>query len=106
MGLEVELEGDQDDDRAVGEVIRTDPEAGDEVEPGDTVVVVVAVDQVEVPGVGGMNLDEATEAIDDAGLSVGQVHGPEDGSVLATWPLEGSEVEAGSTVDLVLRPGR
>ncbi len=106
MGLEVELEGDRDRDREVGEVIRTDPEAGDEVEPGDSVVVVVAVDQVEVPTVGGMSLDEATEAIEEAGLSVGAVRGPQDGSVLAAWPLEGTEVEAGSDVDLVLRPGR
>src|SRR5690606_13436251 len=42
MGLVVELEGDEDDDREPGEVIRTDPGEGEEVEPGDTVTVVFA----------------------------------------------------------------
>jgi serine/threonine-protein kinase len=106
LGLSVELEGDEPDggDFAVGEVMGTEPEAGDEVDPGDTVVVIVAVDQVHVPTVGGMTLDEATQAIEGEGLSVGRVRGPDDGRVFLTWPLEGSEVEAGSSVDLVMRP--
>jgi serine/threonine-protein kinase len=106
MGLEVESQGEQDDEREPGEVIRTEPGAGTEVEEGDTVVIVVAVDQVEVPEVEGDRLDEATEAIEEAGLTVGSVVGPEGGRVLTTWPFEGTEVETGSTVDLVLRPGR
>jgi beta-lactam-binding protein with PASTA domain len=106
MGLVVELEGEQDDDREPGEVIRTDPGEGEEVEPGDEVTVVFVVEEVDVPDVGGMRLDEATEAIEDAGLTVGDVHGPRDGRVLAAWPLEGSEVEGGTPVDLVMRPGR
>jgi eukaryotic-like serine/threonine-protein kinase len=106
LGLSVELEGADPDgeDFAVGEVMGTDPEAGDEVDPGDTVDVIVAVDQVHVPIVGGMTLDEATQAIEDEGLSVGRVRGPDDGRVFLTWPLEGSEVGAGSSVDLVMRP--
>jgi serine/threonine-protein kinase len=106
MGLEVESKDEQDDEREPGQVIRTEPGAGQELEPGDTVVVVVAVDQVEVPDVSGDKLDEATEAIEDAGLTVGTVVGPEDGRVWTTWPFAGDEVESGSTVDLVLRPGR
>jgi serine/threonine-protein kinase len=107
LGLSVEVEGadpDDDDGFAVGEVMGTDPEAGDEVDPGDTVDVIVAVDQVHVPTVGGMTLDEATEAIEGEGLSVGRVRGPDDGRVFLTWPLEGSEVGAGSSVDLMMRP--
>ena len=105
LGFEVELEGDESDDHQVGEVIRTDPEAGDEADIGDTVVIVVAVDQVDVPSVSGMTLDEATDALEDAGLSVGRVQGPEGGRVFATWPFESSEVESGSSVDLIMRPG-
>jgi beta-lactam-binding protein with PASTA domain/tRNA A-37 threonylcarbamoyl transferase component Bud32 len=106
IGLSVEVEGaDPDgDDFAVGEVMGTDPEAGDEVDPGDTVTVIVAVDQVHVPTVGGMTLDEATQAIEGEGLSVGRVRGPDGGRVFLTWPLEGSEVGAGSSVDLMMRP--
>jgi serine/threonine-protein kinase len=105
LGFEVELEGDESDDHDVGEVIRTDPEEGDDAELGDTVVVVVAVDQVEVPAVSGMTLDEATDAIEGAGLAVGRVQGPEGGRVFATWPFESSEVESGSSVDIIMRPG-
>jgi serine/threonine-protein kinase len=106
LGFEVELEGKESDgDREVGEVIRTDPRAGDDAELGDAVVVVVAVDQVDVPTVKGMTLDEATDAIEGAGLSVGRVQGPDDGRVFATWPFENSEVEAGSSVNLIMRPG-
>jgi beta-lactam-binding protein with PASTA domain/tRNA A-37 threonylcarbamoyl transferase component Bud32 len=106
MELEVESRDEQNDEREPGQVIRTEPAAGQEVEPGDTVLVVVAVDQVEVPDVSGDKLDQATEAIEDAGLTVGTVVGPEDGRVWTTWPFAGDEVESGSTVDLVLRPGR
>ncbi len=106
MGLVVELEGERDDDREPGEVIRTDPREGEEVEPGDEVTVVFVVEETEVPDVNGMRLDEATDALEDAGLTVGDVHGPQDGRVLTAWPLEGSDVEGGTPVDLVMRPGR
>ena len=106
MGLETEAQGEQNDDREPGEVIRTEPGTGMVVEEGETVVIVVAVDQVEVPEVEGKKLDRAIEAIEAAGLTVGSVVGPEGGRVLTSWPFEGTEVESGSTVDLVLRPGR
>jgi serine/threonine-protein kinase len=105
MDLEVESQSERDSDREPGEVIRTEPVAGTEVEPGDTVVVVVASDQVQVPDLNGEKLNDATELIEEAGLTVGTVVGPDDGRVWATWPFEGTEVETGSTVDLVLRPG-
>ncbi len=104
LGVVVELRGeDSGDDRADGEVIRTEPDAGDDVERGETVVVVVAVGQTQVPDVTGMELDEATEVLEDAGLSVGRVRGRDEGVVYLTWPFAGSEVEAGSSVDLVMR---
>ncbi len=105
-GLDVRIEDDSDDDTDPGAVIRTDPDAGDEVEPGDRVTVVVAVDQVEVPEVRGDSLEEATEALEEVGLTVGQVTGPGDGRVLGTWPLEGSEVSSGTPVQLLMRGRR
>jgi eukaryotic-like serine/threonine-protein kinase len=105
LGFDVVLKGKESDDHDVGTVIRTDPRRGRTVDRGETVEVIVAVDQVEVPNVNGMSLDDATEAFEDVGLSVGQVVGPNGGSVLATWPFEGQEVEIGSSVDLVMRPG-
>ncbi|HKY65733.1 MAG TPA: PASTA domain-containing protein, partial [Acidimicrobiales bacterium] len=103
MGLEVEVEDDRDRDVEPGHVIRTDPDDGDEVESGDTVTVVVAVEQVDIPTLRGRSLDEATDALEDVGLSVGDVMGPRDGVVLATWPLEGSEVSSGTPVSVVMR---
>ena len=105
-GLDVRVDTDTDDDVEAGAVIRTDPEAGDEVEPGDRVTVVVAENRVEVPELRGDSLEEAREALEDVGLTVGQVTGPGDGRVLGTWPLEGSEVSSGTPVALMMRPGR
>ena len=106
LGLVVELDSeDPEDGLDVGDVIRTEPDAGDEVERGETVVVVVAVGEVEVPSLSGLTLDEATDELEDEGLSVGSVTGPEDGRVFLTWPFDGSEVEGGSSVDLIMRSG-
>jgi beta-lactam-binding protein with PASTA domain len=58
-----------------------------------------------VPSVGGMSLDDATATVEGAGLTVGRVTGPGDGRVLASWPLETTEVDVGSSVDLIMRPG-
>ncbi|HEX6425811.1 MAG TPA: PASTA domain-containing protein [Acidimicrobiales bacterium] len=108
MGLVVEPEGERVRRREVGRVISTDPAAGEEVRAGDTVVVVVGVsesDSVTVPDVVGRDYDNAKEAIKDADLDVGDVHGAKDGVVLATWPLPGSQVDEDSKVDLIMRPG-
>ena len=108
MGLQVETQGERARRRDVGRVVSTDPEAGDEVRAGDTVTVVVGVgdsDRVTVPDVVGRNYDDAKDEIRDADLGVGDVHGPKDGVVLATWPLPGSEIDEDSRVDLIMRPG-
>jgi serine/threonine-protein kinase len=105
-GLEVEVDDDSDDDTDPGSVIRTDPEPGDEVEPGDRVTIVVAVDEVEVPRLRGDSLEEATEELEELGLTVGEVSGPQDGRVMGTWPLEGTQVTSGTPVGLLMRPGR
>ena len=108
MNLSVETQGERVRRRDEGRVISTDPGAGDEVRAGDTVVVVVGVsesDSVTVPDVVGLDLDDAEDALDDADLKVGDVHGSEDGVVWGTWPLPGSEVDEDGKVDLIMRPG-
>jgi serine/threonine-protein kinase len=104
MGLEVELEFRRRGDRDEGEVIRTDPREGEEVDPGSTVVVVVASGETRVPDVGGASFDQAKEALEDAGLHVGNVFGPRDSEVQETVPLIDARVEPGSAVDLVMVP--
>jgi eukaryotic-like serine/threonine-protein kinase len=101
LGLEVELDfrgGGRDE----GEVIRTEPDEGEEVEQGSTVVVVVAGGQVTVPDVGGATLEDARATLEDADLSVGIVFGPDDGRVQETFPLIGTEVDPGTAIDVVM----
>jgi serine/threonine-protein kinase len=103
LGLHVELDfrrarGGHDE----GEVIRTDPDEGERVDQGSTVVVVVAGGQVTVPNVEGAALDEARAELEDVGLNVGMVFGPEDGRVQETVPLIDTEVDPGTAIDLVM----
>jgi serine/threonine-protein kinase len=109
MGLEVEIEAQERRNRDEGEVIRTEPRAGDDVDRGDTVVLVVAANGSEgggaqVPDLAGASFDDAQSALEDAGLSVGNVSGPQDGVVVSPLPLSGTELEPGSSVDLIMRP--
>jgi eukaryotic-like serine/threonine-protein kinase len=105
LGFEVEVQfrsgrGGHDE----GEVIDTDPDEGEEVDRGSTVVVVVAGGQVTVPDIEGESLDDAQAALEDADLNLGMVWGPDDGRVQKTEPLIGTEVDPGAAVDLVMEP--
>jgi eukaryotic-like serine/threonine-protein kinase len=105
LGLDVELDFRQArGGRDEGEVIRTEPDEGEEVDQGSTVVVVVAGGQATVPDVTGATLEEARTALEAADLSVGMVFGPGDGRVQATVPLIDTEVDPGAAIDLVMVP--
>jgi eukaryotic-like serine/threonine-protein kinase len=105
LGLDVELDFKKArDGRDEGEVIRTDPDEGERVDQGSTVVVVVAGGQVSVPDVAGATLDDARAMLEDADLNVGMVFGPEDGRVQLTTPLSDTEVDPGTAIDLVMAP--
>jgi serine/threonine-protein kinase len=104
LGLSTEPRGQHPTNgEQAGTVIGTDPPAGSLVDPSSRVVVLVAVDQTTVPNVRGMTLEEATAAIEGAGLVVGGTSGNERGRVAFVLPLEGSRVEPGSEVTLVFR---
>jgi beta-lactam-binding protein with PASTA domain/tRNA A-37 threonylcarbamoyl transferase component Bud32 len=106
LGLNVEQEDDFTDDLGEGQVIRTEPRRNREVEPGDTVTIVVNTGDeedggsVQVPDVTGMSVDDAREELEDEGLVVGQVQGPQDGDVVTTLPRPNREVESGTEVTL------
>lgn len=110
QGLDVERETQRSNDVEEGMVIRTEPGANAQVDTGDTVTLVVSSgedgdgggdgDRVAVPDVWGMSVDEATDELEDAGLEVGDVNGPDDGEVFATSPMIDSEVDAGTEIDL------
>jgi beta-lactam-binding protein with PASTA domain len=65
-----EVEEVEDPEYDEGTVVRTDPEAGQEVDPDEEeVVLVVASGQVEVPNVVGQDLGDAVSDLRDARLS-------------------------------------
>jgi eukaryotic-like serine/threonine-protein kinase len=85
-----------------GQVINTSPLAGTPVPPGSTVTVNVSTGppMVNVPDVTGQSVSQATMALQNAGLSIGQVYGPQGGMVFTTSPLAGQQVQQGSSVNL------
>jgi serine/threonine-protein kinase len=105
------VSGDTDEDDSVpeGAVVRTDPDAGAELQVGGEVTIVVSSgesDTVEVPSVVGKDFDEAEEILDELdleadGRSALPFIGREDGRVVEQRPSPGTEVERGSTVTLV-----
>jgi beta-lactam-binding protein with PASTA domain/tRNA A-37 threonylcarbamoyl transferase component Bud32 len=98
------------DEAQVGIVLRQDPAPETRVEEDSAVdlVVGVAPEQVAVPdGLVGMSEEDARQAIEAAGLTVGTVTGEESddaepGEVLSTDPESGEEVAVGSAVNLVV----
>ncbi|HEX5266394.1 MAG TPA: PASTA domain-containing protein [Acidimicrobiales bacterium] len=85
-----------------GQVVSTDPPAGAPAAKGATVTVNVSKGphMVRVPDVTGENVDQATSDLAQAGLVVANVYGPPNRRVFVTDPPPGSQVTAGSSVDL------
>src|SRR5262249_34445287 len=92
------------DTAAAGVVVSSDPPAGQTLKRGDTVNVVVSKgpDVVTMPGVVGKPLAEAVGLIQQAGLTIGEVAGPDAGTVVAARPAEGQVVKRGTAVNLLL----
>jgi serine/threonine-protein kinase len=85
-----------------GQVIGTTPAAGTTQPPGTTVTVQVSKgpQMIPVPDVTKDTADAATAALQQAGLTVGQVYGPAKGKVFTTVPLAGQPVTKGTAVNL------
>jgi len=88
-----------------GNVIAVKPVGGTEV-PADSEVVLIVSDgpePVEIPDVEGMDVLEASEVLEDAGLCVGETEGPANTEVLSTDPPAGEVVESGTCVRIITR---
>ncbi|MEV5973569.1 Stk1 family PASTA domain-containing Ser/Thr kinase [Streptomyces sp. NPDC051921] len=96
---------------AQGAVISSDPEPGTERSPDSAVALVVSKGvPVDVPGVTGETVADATAALQDAGLKVvvapERINSPEDvGSVAAQSLAEGSRAAKGDTITLTVSKG-
>lgn len=103
---------EESDQIADGRVIGTEPEAGQQVAEGSTVVLVVSggPSVFDVPDVSGMTYDEARGEIERLGLVAEQgpdVNSPtvEEGLVVRTDPRAGAQVTSGQTVTVFVSSG-
>ncbi|MER6089172.1 Stk1 family PASTA domain-containing Ser/Thr kinase [Streptomyces bluensis] len=99
-------EVETDDDNLVGKVITTTPPAGTSVDKNSTVTIQIgkkAEQQVvTVPDVTRQRVKDARKALEREGLTVGNIGGSqnEDAIVLVQDPQPGSQVPAGTPVNL------
>ena len=86
-----------------GQVIGTTPAAGAAATVGSQVTVLVSKGPqlVQVPNVRGDTVDQATAALQQAGLNVTGVTGPPNKPVTGTTPAAGSTVTVGSNVQII-----
>ncbi len=109
-GLVPDARDEQRGDVEPGTVLSQDPRAGEDVEPGSTVIITVAtpVPTVAVPNVVGRSQGEATNILSDAGFRV-QVREVEAnnprGEVIGSEPGPNAQVEPGSTVVVIVSTG-
>ncbi|MDQ3935628.1 MAG: PASTA domain-containing protein [Actinomycetota bacterium] len=110
-GFEVTQEEEPSSSIEAGRAVRTDPEGGTEQDAGSRVRLFISTgpEQVEVPDVVGLDVDEARAELTDAGLRpiVNTVESdePED-QVTGQNPGEGTQVDKGSRVTLTVSKGR
>jgi len=91
-------------DQAEGTVTRIEPGPGTTVPRDSTVTVYVAVAQIEVPDVSGLDVGDAADELAAAGLSVSGVHGSPLRAVTGTDPAAGTFVAPGTSVTILTRP--
>ncbi len=95
-------------DAAPGTVLKQKPKAGTEVDPGSAVDMTIAKapEMTVVPGIVKLSRDEVVEVLAKEKLTLGQVReqvsDAEPGTVLEQKPGVGTEVDIGSSVDVVI----
>ncbi|MEE6281175.1 Stk1 family PASTA domain-containing Ser/Thr kinase [Georgenia sp. MJ170] len=112
-GLAPELERDHHDTAPQGEVFASRPAPGEPVRTDGTVVVQVSrgILMVEVPPLAELTEDEALAALEDAGLTVGEISRPwaddvAEGTVMSSAPAAAETVPHNEPVDLEISAGR
>jgi beta-lactam-binding protein with PASTA domain/serine/threonine protein kinase len=107
VGFTVDRRDEADDTTAAGTVIGSEPGAGAEAARGSTVVVIVSTgaDRISVPRVEGLTETEARAQLQGLNVEVSYQDtndSSQDTIVASQRPREGEEVDAGSTVRLVV----
>jgi eukaryotic-like serine/threonine-protein kinase len=116
MGLSFNPDPIEDPDNTTveeGNVTRTDPPANTPVEEGTVIQLFIRpiVNPTPLADLTGLTVDEARSALEGVGLVLGSTDQTEDsdtvpeGRVARTDPATGTELEPGTTVDLILSAG-
>ena len=114
MGLRLGSAYETFSDEDSGTVISQDPRSGTRISKGQTVDITVRkgqkIKKVSVPDVKGVPVDRARTIIEGSSLSVGGTSEQEStqaaGTVVSQSPAAGTEVDAGSSVRLVVSSGK
>lgn len=111
LGLEVDSRTEPSDE-PTGQVTAQDPRGGTSLAEGEEVLLTVSAgpEEATVPNVIGMGRQEATTALEEAGLTVGDVTEEDSAAqtrnrVISTSPEVSETVEEGAEVDLVVASG-
>ena len=106
-GLEVKR-NNQESSAPENEVINSNPPGGTEVAKGSTVTLLVSQGQATVPNLVGMDVDDAEDALKDAGLKSSTSEEPSaqpEGIVTAQSVPQGQQRPRGSTIELTVSSG-
>ena len=114
MGLRLGSAYETFSDEDSGTVISQDPRSGTRISKGQSVDITVSkgqkIKKVAVPDVQGVPVDRARTMIEGSGLSVGgtseETSTQAAGTVVSQSPSAGTEVDAGSSVRLVVSSGK
>lgn len=110
QGLKVKVKKEFDSDVKKGYAIRTTPLAGTTAEKGSEVDLFISKgpEQIEVPNVVGLDIEEATKKLEDDGFEVDTVEqdgSEEEGQVLKQTPTAAAQADESSTVKLTVASG-
>ncbi len=111
MGIRSEVEYQESDSVAAGEIISMNVTAGSDVEKGSTVILTASAgpEGVQVPGVVGMTFEEANSSLISNGFSVTRLEAYSDtydaGTVVAQSPSN-TRVAKGTTITITVSLGK
>ena len=112
LGFVVSIRSMPSDEYEENTVIRTEPEQGTTVNPGDSICIIYATTPTSssVPDLRGKTLEEARTTLTEAGLIIGQIDGaadvlqlPENRQfVMTSTPVAGTSVPRRSSIKLIV----
>jgi serine/threonine-protein kinase len=101
-GFEVAIEETFSKNVARGDAVGTDPAAGTDLQPGETIVLTVSLgpEFFDCPDFTGMSVDQARALAEDRGLELTAlpVPGSSGGTIVSQLPPGGTRVRYGSTI--------